>query len=178
MELREKKLDSTEIYSGKILKLYKDKVLCPNGHTSYREVVRHSKAVCVIAEKDGKFIIEEQYRYPYDEIILEFPAGKVDDNEDLVTAAIRELEEETGFYANSISYLGDIYPTCAYTDEIISLYYATSLVETKRHLDENEAINFSFISLDELKTKIINNEIKDAKTICAFQLFLLKKDIK
>lgn len=175
MQLKEKKLESQEIYKGKILDLYKDKVLCPNGHTSYREVVRHCKAVCVLAELNGKFAIEEQFRYPYDEVILEFPAGKVDKGEEALAAAKRELEEEIGYVAKKIEYLGDIYPSCAYTDEVISIYYATDLVETKQSLDENEALNFSFISLDEIKQKVINNEIKDAKTICALQFFLLRK---
>lgn len=175
MKLKEEKLESQEIYKGKILDLYKDKVLCPNGHTSYREVVRHCKAVCILAELNGKFAIEEQFRYPYDEVILEFPAGKVDKNEDPLAAAKRELEEEIGYAAKKIEYLGDIYPSCAYTDEVISIYYATDLVETKQSLDENEALNFSFISLEEIKQKVLSNEIKDAKTICALQFFLLKK---
>lgn len=175
MKLKEEKLESQEIYKGKILNLYKDKVLCPNGHTSYREIVRHCKAVCLIAEKDNKFAIEEQYRYPYDEVILEFPTGKVDEGEEPLFAAKRELEEEIGYLAKKIEYLGDIYPSCAYTDEIISIYYATDLVKTKQSLDENETLNYSFISLDEIKEKIINNEIKDAKTICALQFFLLRK---
>ena len=175
MKLKEKKLTSELIYKGKILDLYKDKVLCPNGKESYREVIRHCKAVCILAELDGKFAIEEQYRYPYDEVVLEFPAGKVDNGEDLKTAAIRELEEEIGYHANSMEYLGEMYPTCAYTDEIICLYYATDLVKTKQSLDENEALNYKFISLDEIKDLMINNKIKDAKSICALQLYSLKK---
>lgn len=175
MKLKEEKLESQEIYKGKILDLYKDKVLCPNGHTSYREVVRHCKAVCVLAELNGKFAIEEQFRYPYDEVILEFPAGKVDKGEDPLDAAKRELEEEIGYVTKKIEYLGDIYPSCAYTDEVISIYYATDLVKTKQSLDENETLNFSFISLEEIKQKVLNNEIKDAKTICALQFFLLRK---
>lgn len=175
MELREKKISSTSIYKGKIIDVYKDKVLCPNGHESYREYVKHCKAVCIIAELNGLFAIEDQYRYPYDEIIKEFPAGKVDENEDLEHAAIRELEEEIGYRANKLIYLGEMYPSCAYTDEIIYLYYATDLVKTEQHLDINEAINYSFISLDEIKKMIINNKIKDAKTICALQHYLLRK---
>ena len=175
MELREKKISSTSIYKGKIIDVYKDKVLCPNGHESYREYVKHCKAVCIIAELNGLFALEDQYRYPYDEIIKEFPAGKVDENEDIEHAAKRELEEEIGYHANKLIYLGEIYSSCAYTDEIIYLYYATDLVKTEQHLDINEAINYSFISLDEIKEMIVNNEIKDAKTICALQHYLLKK---
>lgn len=175
MELKEKRLASTLVYRGKIIDVYRDKVVCPNGHESYREVVRHCKAVCVLAVKDGKIALEEQYRYPYDEIIKEFPAGKVDKNEEPLHAAIRELEEEIGYKTGKIEFLGEMYPTCAYTDEVILLYYATDLVETKQSLDENEAINYTFVTLDEVKQMILNNEIKDAKTICALSLFLLRK---
>lgn len=174
MELKEKKISSEEIYKGKILDLYKDKVLCPNGHESYREVVRHCKAVCVIAELDGKIAIEEQYRYPYDEIVIEFPAGKVEKGEDLTVAAVRELEEEIGYHAKKIEYLGEMYPSCAYTDEIICLYYAHDLVKTQQSLDENEALNYKFVSLEDIKEMVKTNKIKDAKTICALQLFLLR----
>lgn len=175
MELKEKKLSSESIYKGKIIDVYKDTVLCPNGKQSIREVVRHCKAVCVLAEKDGKFALEEQFRYPYDEVIKEFPAGKVDEGEDLEKAALRELEEEIGYKAQTIVYLGDMYPACAYTDEVISLYYATDLIKTKQSLDENEALNYTFVTLDEIKQMILSNEIKDAKTICAYLHYLIRK---
>lgn len=174
MKLKEKQIESLNIYKGKILDLYKDKVLCPNGHESYREVVRHCAAVCIIAELDGKFAIEEQYRYPYDETIIEFPAGKVDQGEDLQNAAIRELEEEIGYHAERIEYLGAMYPSVAYTDEIIHLYYASNLIKTKQSLDEDEALNYSFVTLNEIKQMIKNGKIKDAKTICALQHYMLR----
>lgn len=179
MELKEKKLSSQEIYKGRIIDLYRDEVICPNGVKSVREVIRHCEAACVIAEKDGMFILEEQYRYPYDEVIYEFPAGKVDKEEDLEKAALRELEEETGYHANTIKYLAPIYPACAYTDEIIHLYYATDLVETKRHLDEDEAINFKFVTKEELYDIVAKGMLKDAKSLCALQLYnLLIRGIK
>lgn len=176
MELKEKKINSTSIYKGKILDVYKDKVLCPNGHESYREVIRHCAAVCIIAELNGKFAIEEQYRYPYDEIIIEFPAGKVDQGENLQDAAIRELEEEIGYHAEHIQYLGAMYPSVAYTDEVIHLYYASNLIKTQQSLDENESLNYSFISLDEIKKMVKDGKIKDAKTICALQHYMLRNE--
>lgn len=175
MDLKEKKINSELIYKGKILDLYRDEVICPNGIKSTREVVRHCKAVCIICELDGKYALEEQYRYPYDEVIYEFPAGKVDSNEDLEKAALRELEEEIGYKALHIEYLGDMYPACAYTDEVISLYFANNLIKTEQKLDKDESLNFSFVKLDEIKEMILNNKIKDAKTICALSHFLLRK---
>ena len=175
MDLKEKKLESTTLYEGKIIDVYKDKVLCPNGHISYREYIKHCKASCVIAKKDnGNYILEKQYRYPYDEVIIEFPAGKCDLNEDPEVTAIRELEEETGYKANEIYYLGKMYPTCAYTDEIIYLYLAKNLSKTHQHLDENEALNIFEISFDELEELIKKDLLNDAKSLCAYQFFLSK----
>ncbi len=169
----EKKISSETIYKGKILDLEVDKVKCPNDNVTTREVIRHCKAVCVLAEYENEFILERQYRYPYNEVLWELPAGKVDPGEDLVHAALRELEEETGFHANSITYLGKMYPSCAYTDEEIYLYYASDLVKTHTNLDPNEIIDVYFKPLDEINEMVINNVIVDAKSICALHLYML-----
>ena len=172
-KFQEIKIDGKTIYKGKILDLEVDTVKYPNDNTTKREVVRHCKAVCVLAEYENEFILERQYRYPYNEVLWELPAGKVDPGEKLVDAAIRELEEETGFHANSITYLGKMYPSCAYTDEEIYLYYATDLVKTKTNLDPNEIIDIYFKPLDEINEMIVNNVIVDAKSICALHLYML-----
>ncbi|MBO8427851.1 MAG: NUDIX hydrolase [Firmicutes bacterium] len=170
--LKEKQISSESIYKGKIIDVYKDKVICPNGHESTRELIRHCKASCIMAfTSDNKLLIERQYRYPYDEVIYEFPAGKCDKDEDPLVTAKRELEEETGYYANNIVYLGKMYPSCAYTDEVIYLYLATSLEKRKQHLDENEALNIFEMSLDEVIKLVKSGEIKDAKTLCALTYY-------
>jgi ADP-ribose pyrophosphatase len=175
MDLKEKKLASKSIYKGHIVNLFVDDVLCPNGHKSTREVIRHCKAACVVAKlPNGKYILEKQFRYPYDEVIYEIPAGKTDEGETTLTTAKRELEEETGYRPNKVEFLGTFYPSPAYTDEIIDMYYAEDLVKTEQHLDENEAINLMEVTLDELKDMIKNNEIKDGKTLAAIFEFILK----
>lgn len=175
MKLKEKKLSSQVIYDGRILKLEVDEVLCPNGHKSKREVIRHRGASCLMAELNGKFILEEQYRYPYDEVILEFPAGKIDPGETTLEAAKRELEEETGYKASKLIHLGDIYPSCAYTDEVISIFYASELEKGARHLDDNEAINLHYYSLEEMHDMVREGKIKDAKTLAALAFYEAKK---
>jgi len=177
MELKEKKIDSKEIYKGKILDLYVDSVICPNGHESKREVIRHSKASCILVRNNnGKFILEKQYRYPYDEVIIEFPAGKAEEGEDTKITALRELEEETGYKSNHIEFLGLYYPTVAYTDEIIYLYYAEDLVKTKQNLDENEALNLFEVDEDTLKEMIRKGEIVDGKTLAAYLYYILRRN--
>lgn len=107
IDLKERKISSKIMYDGHIIHVEEDQVLCPNQNTAKREVVRRGEASCILAIcDDGKIIVEKQYRYPYDEVILELPAGKKDDNEDHYKTAIRELEEETGFLAHHMTYLG------------------------------------------------------------------------
>lgn len=174
-KLKEKQINSTLLYKGKIIDVYKDDVICPNGHQSVRELIRHCKASCILAiTKEGRILVERQYRYPYDEVLYEFPAGKCDKGEDPKDTAIRELEEETGYKANKITYLGKMYPTCAYTDEVIYLYLAEDLIKTAQHLDENEALNIFEMSFEEFDNLIKNDEVFDAKTLCAYQFFLQK----
>jgi len=175
MDLKEKKLATKNIYKGHIVNLFVDDVLCPNGHESTREVIRHCKAACVVAKlPNGKYILEKQFRYPYDEVIFEIPAGKTDEGETTLTTAKRELEEETGYRPNKVEFLGTYYPSPAYTDEIIDMYYAEDLVKTEQHLDENEALNLMEVTLDELKEMIKDNKIKDGKTLAALFEYILK----
>lgn len=175
-KLREIKLSSELLYKGKIIDVYKDKVLCPNGHESTRELIRHCKASCVLAITDeNKVIVERQYRYPYDDVLFEFPAGKCDPGEDPKTTAIRELEEETGYRANKCEYLGKMYPTCAYTDEVIYLYLATDLKKTQQHLDENEALDILYLTFDEIKALLNEDKFFDAKSLCALTFYNSKK---
>lgn len=176
-DLKEHKISSKIMYEGHIIRVEEDQVLCPNQNTATREVVRRGEASCILAFcDDGKIIVEKQYRYPYDEVILELPAGKKDNNEDHCTTAIRELEEETGFLAHHMTYLGKIYPTVGFCNEVIHLYLASSLEKTKQHLDENEMVKLVFLSFEEIQDMIIKGQIVDAKTICALYYYQLKKE--
>lgn len=175
MELKEKKISSEEIYKGKIIDVYRDKVLCPNGKESYREYIKHCRASCIIAKlPNGKFLMEKQYRYPYDEVIYEFPAGKCDKDEDPAITAKRELEEETGYLANKIEYIGEIYPSCAYTDEIIYIYFATGLVKTHKHWDENERVEVFELTMDEILDLTKKGILKDAKSVSGLAYYFAR----
>ena len=115
-------VSSQEIFDGRILHLFDDKVLLPNGQSASREVIRHVGAVCVIPLlSDGRVIVERQFRYPIDQVITEIPAGKLDSaDEDPLEAAKRELKEETGYEAERFIHLGVFYPAAAYCDEKIT----------------------------------------------------------
>ena len=164
--LREERVSSQEIFDGAIVHLYKDTVTLPNGNPATREVIRHIGAVAVVpVTDDGKVIVERQFRYPLDQVITEIPAGKLDSfTEDRLAAAKRELEEETGYTADSWQELGDFHPTAAYCDEKITLYLATGLHQGERHLDEDEFLNVMAVPMEELVADIMAGRITDGKT--------------
>ena len=164
--LVEVKTDSQEIFNGVILHLFKDTVELPNGKSATREVIRHVGAVGVIPmTDDGKVIIEKQFRYPLNRVVTEIPAGKLDSfAEDRLSAAKRELEEETGYTATEWILLGDYIPTCAYCDERITLYLARGLSLGQRHLDEDEFLNFEAVPLETLLEQVMDGTITDGKT--------------
>ncbi len=173
MDLEEKTLNSIQLYNGIIVKLYLDDVLCPNGIKAKREIIRHPGGAAILCINDNKILLIKQFRYPYKEIIYEIPAGKLEKNEDPKNAAIREFEEETGRKSNDLKFLGKVYPTVGYTDEIIYIYLAKNYKVTETHLDKDEFIETIEVTIDEFKEMVKDGRIKDAKTICAFTYYLL-----
>lgn len=170
MDKQEKTISSEVIYDGKVIHVRKDKVLCPNGKESYREIVDHHGGVGVLAFLDGKIALVKQYRYAYQEELYEMPAGKLEKDEDPSEGGKRELEEEVGYVADKFEYLGKMYPSCGYTNEIIYLYKAENLRKTHTHLDEDEFVEVYWFSLEEIKKMVKEGQIVDAKTICALYL--------
>ena len=175
MNMIEKKIDGEVLYDGKIIRVERDTVLCPNGKNAYREVVRHNGGAAILCiTKDDRVLLERQFRYPYNEVIYEIPAGKLEKGEDPYQAALREFEEETGNKAESLEHLIDIYPTCGYSSEVIYLYLAKDYVKTTTHFDEDEVIETEYIPLNDVLEMINSGKIKDAKTICALSTYLIR----
>lgn len=170
----EKQISSELIYDGKVVHLYVDKISLPNGNPATREYIRHQGAVCVLPVLDGCALMVEQYRYPFADFLLEAPAGKIDPGETPLEAAVRELEEETGAKAETVTAIGKFYPTCAYSDEVIYLYIAEGLTINELCLDEDEFLSVKKIPLIDLKKQILENGIPDGKT----QAILLKAFLK
>ena len=170
--LREIQTSSEDIFDGVILHVKRDTVTLPNGNQAVREVIRHIGAVCVIPVLDnGDVIMERQYRYPLDRVILEIPAGKLDaPDENRLSAIRRELREETGYSADEWVNLGDFHPAPAYCDEYITMYMARGLHRGEQDLDTDEFLDVYTVPLEELVRDVMDGKISDAKTqVCVLK---------
>jgi len=169
-KFEEKTTKTTPIYDGKIVKLQVDDVTLPNGNVAKREIIKHPGAVAVIAVTDeGKLVLVEQYRKALERSIVEIPAGKLEPGEEPIVTARRELEEETGYGAQSLTYLQAFATSPGFADEIIHLFVAKDLytIENKADLDEDEFVELVEVSLEEAGQMVADERIYDAKTAFA-----------
>lgn len=169
MNYTEKTISTDTVYNGKIINVELSTVVLPNGRQAKREIVRHPGGVAVVAvDDDGYVYLVKQFRIPYNEVMLEVPAGKLDKgNEDIYDAARRELSEETGLVAEKLEFIGEFYPSVGYTDENLRLFIATGLKQGKKHPDEDEFVSTEKIHITELTKMIMDGTVKDGKTIAA-----------
>jgi ADP-ribose pyrophosphatase len=166
MRFDEKTVNIKPIFDGKIIKVELHNVELCNGNISTREIVRHKGGVTVIPiTEDNEVILVRQFRKPFDEELLEAPAGKLETGEDPELCAIRELKEETGLTADKLSYLTTMYPSPGYTDEKLYIYKAEQLHEGEAALDEDEFLSVERYTFKQALDMIKSGEIKDAKTI-------------
>jgi ADP-ribose pyrophosphatase len=171
MELTEKTLDQNYVYRGKILDLHVDQAELISGRVVKRECVDHRGGVSVAAlTEKNEMLFVRQYRYPYHEIVLETPAGKLERDEDPFEAAKREQREETGTTGKNYLNLGKMYPSPGYTNEIIYLYACRIESKGELDLDEGEFLEVEKIPLEQAGRMVMNGEIPDAKT----QVLVLK----
>ncbi len=168
-----KRLKRTDIYKGVRVHLVKERLLTPDGKEVDWELVLHVGAAAVIAVDDeGKILMVRQYRNASDSYTLEIPAGTLDSpDEDPKDCAYRELEEETGYRSESLSYLYKFYSSIGITNEIIHIYVAKDLIESQQNLDEHEFVEVERYALEELISMIFDEEIIDNKTISAILMY-------
>lgn len=174
MQLEEKTVRKNYIYRGKIINVRCDDAELPNGRPCRREIVEHPGGACVLCVKDGKVALVKQFRYAYGEAIYEIPAGKLNEGENPMLAAERELGEETGMIADDLVLRFVLYPTPGYTNEKIFIYEALGVREGKQHLDEGEFLNVEFVPIEVALEMVENGVICDAKTIVALQRYALE----
>ena len=155
------------VYSGKLIDLIVDSVEV-QGKPHIREVIRHPGGVVVLAElEEGRIPFVRQLRYPMEKVLLELPAGKMNAGEDPKATAVRELEEETGFRAESLQHVLSFYPTPGFCDELLHFYYTHRVRYTQKNPDPDEEIAVEFHTLEEAIQLGLGGEIIDAKTLVA-----------
>ncbi|PTE26669.1 ADP-ribose pyrophosphatase, partial [Staphylococcus equorum] len=170
MNLFEKTLHKESIYKGAIIDLEVHDIELPDGQTSKRELVYHNGAVAVCAiNPDNQVILVRQYRKPAEKTLLEIPAGKLEINEERESAAKRELEEETGYIAENLELITEMYGSPGFSNEKISIYLAKDLKIGEMNLDDDEFIEIETYNIEEITIMLQNKEIEDAKTIIALQ---------
>jgi ADP-ribose pyrophosphatase len=165
-----KRIKRELIHSGAILDIYKDTMELPDGKQEEWDFVSHRKgaAAVVPVREDGKILMVRQFRNAIERFTLEIPAGSRDSvNEDTKVCAARELEEETGYYSEELSFLISLRTTVAFCDEFIDVYLAKNLKPGKQHLDEAESIDVEAHDIEELCEMIYAGKIQDAKTVAA-----------
>ena len=165
MKLFEKTLTSETKFEGRIIKVLRDTVELENGKTSAREVVCHNGGVCVAAlTEQNEVLLVRQFRYPYKEVLLELPAGKLEKGEDPFEAVKREQMEETGTTGENYISPGNLYPSPGYCGEIIRIWACRVAQKGEMHLDEDKFLEVERIPLDKAVEMVLNNEIPDSKT--------------
>lgn len=162
-----KRINRKLAYEGTVIKVYQDEMLVNNERTAYWDFIHHDGAAAVVAVTDeGKLLMVKQYRNALDRETIELPAGKLDFvGEDTLSCAKRELEEETGYASDDLTFLLSICTTVALCNEKIDIYLAKNLRLSKQHLDEDEYIQVEAYSVEELLTMIYQGKILDSKTV-------------
>ncbi len=168
------RLERKLMYQGTILDIYKDTMCLPDGTTEEWDFVSHRKGAAAVVPvmDDGRILMVHQYRNALERETIEIPAGSRDSlTEDTKTSAIRELEEETGYRSNKVSFLISLRTTVAFCDEFIDVYLAEELLPGKQHLDVGESIEIAAYTLDELCQMIYQGRIQDSKTVAAIMAY-------
>lgn len=164
--LKETKVHESIAFEGNFLKVYSDTVRLPDGQLTYREYIRHPGAVVILPVfEDNSVLLERQFRYPLDRVFIEFPAGKIDQDEDALTTAKRELKEETGYTASDWKYVCTIHNAIAYSDEHLDIFIARGLQAGLAKLDNGEFLDTFKAPISDVLAWIREGKITDVKTI-------------
>lgn len=168
--LDETRLGSEEILRGAFLHAFRDQIRLPDGTTTQREYIVHPGAVMIVPLLQGpdgsiELVLERQYRYPVQQAIIEFPAGKLDPGEDTLRCAQRELREETGYRAREWARAGVLHPVVSYSTEFIEIWFARGLMPGERRLDEGEFLDVFTASAEQLLGWCRDGQVTDAKTL-------------
>lgn len=173
-----KRISRQDIFNGKIIKVYCDEVELSDGTRTSREVVLHKEAVAIVAVNDKQeLLMVTQYRYPIGRDMLEIPAGLIDEGEEPLETAKRELREETGYEAERWGHLTTTYTSAGSHNEKIHIFLAEGLkCVSGQSLDEDERLTFSIEPVESVKRRIEAGTIQDGKTIIGVLLYCSRQN--
>lgn len=137
--------------------------------------IQHSGVAAILAIENGKILLEKQKRFPNGEV-LEIPAGTIENGEDPLDCAVRELKEETGYEAKKISPLIKFHSSISFSTEVVNCFLATQIKKvSEQKLEEYEDISIVRIDFKKVVKMIKQGIITDSKTICAVLSYATKK---
>ena len=173
-------VESRYEFKGRVFNVRVDSVRLSKGTLGTREIVEHVDCVCIVPlDEQGNVVMVRQYRKPVEQHLLEIPAGAVEQDEVSEDAALRELQEETGYAAEQLQHLSSFWTSPGFCTERMHAYVATGLRpgDPAHSLDEDEEIQVEKVPLDRIADMIRRGEITDAKSITSLVLMLyLQKD--
>lgn len=148
-----------------------------DGGSEPREVVVHPGSVVILPLlADGRIVMIRNQRFSIGRTLWELPAGTRDPGEPVAVCAARELEEETGYRAQSLVPLLEFYPAPGIADERMHAFVATGLVQVAQQLDATEQIEVFPLSPDEVLRMLKAGEIEDAKSIAVLLMHRLRAE--
>ena len=166
MTERPQTINRETVFSGRIIETRVDTLLMPDERQITREVVHHPGAVAIVPiDSSDNVLLVRQYRYPVGLDLLEIPAGVIEEGESPDHTAQRELREETGYASRNLRALGGIYSSPGFCDEILYMYLARDLVESKLPADDDEDITVERVPISDIGRLIRFGEIQDAKSV-------------
>lgn len=171
-ELHEKLIKRDVVFKGNVIRVENNTVRLPNGNEALREVVYHRGAVCLIAIVDNHMYFVNQYRVAPDEVLLEIPAGKIENGETPEETARKELKEEIGGICNNLECIHEFYVSPGFSNECVYLYFAYDVMLENQALEEDEFLEMEKIHVDDLNDLLKSGRVRDAKTIVAIQYVL------
>ena len=164
-----KVISSKLVYKGPVFTVFSDRVR-EGAHTGQRDVIRHSGSVVMMAvdepaNSEPLVLLVRQYRYATDQRMWELPAGRINEGENKLAAAKRELLEETGVTAKKWKRLFRFYASPGFLDETMDVYLARNLTRGVAQPEEDEQISVRFFPLPTALKMVHSGLIPDAKTI-------------